>query len=319
MRITLALVLSLLGTVAWTAELTIATFNTEFLTRPKVHAKFGFPLTLVKPADIALWTPAFRDQKFAEGAAEVAKVVASLEADIVVLTEVGDQRDVNELNAAIGQLGVSYPQSFVCSCTDFNTQQRVAVLSKLPLSNMKPSIEGAEGYYEEQDDDDSENQTTLTKGLAVDFQFAGRPVTLYGTHLRSEGSGAEADEQRIAQASILRRYALKHIEAGELFIIAGDLNDGRGQPAIRHVQGYDDIWEDLLQTGDTAFFADEDTWGSRWTYEFEGNRNQIDHILLAPAFLAIMRRSDIATTIPDQPNKTASDHRPIIVKLSTGN
>ena len=319
MRVFLFLYLFLVGTSAWAEELTIATFNTEFLTRPRIHVKFDFPLTLTKPADIALWTPAFRDQKFAEGAAEVAKVVASLQADIVVLTEVGDQRDLAELNAATAALGVSYPHSFVCDCTDFNTMQRVAVLSKLALSNTKSSIEGSEGYYEEEDDDNSENQTTLSKGLSVVFQFAGRPVTLYGTHLRSEGSGAEADAQRIAQASVLRRYALKHIEAGDLFIIAGDLNDGRGQPAIRRVQGYDDIWPDLIQTGDTAFFADESAWGTRWTYEFEGNRNQIDHILLAPAFLELLRKSDIATTIPDQANKAASDHRPVVVKLTAQN
>lgn len=71
------------------------------------------------------------------------------------------------------------------------------------------------------------------------------------------------------------------------------------QCLTRPIQGYDDIWPDLLQTGDTAFF-DRADWGTRWTYTFEGTRNQIDHILLAPAFLDILRRSDIATVIPDQ-------------------
>jgi hypothetical protein len=87
------------GFRAW-EELTIATFNAEFLTRPKVHVKFGFPFDLVEQADVAIWNaPGVRDQKFAEGAAAVAKVVASLKADVVVLTEVGDERDVGSSRA----------------------------------------------------------------------------------------------------------------------------------------------------------------------------------------------------------------------------
>lgn len=315
MRYASALLLAFMATAARADDLTIATFNAEFLTRPTVHVKFGYPLQLRSEADIALWTPSFRDQKFAEAATQVAAVVASLGADIVVMTEVGDQRDVAELNSAIADAGASFPNTVVCRCTDSATQQKVAVLSKMPLTNPQPSIAGTEGYFEEADDDDSQNETRISKGLSVQFQFAGRIVTLYAAHLVSEGNGPEADEQRVAQASILRRYAIKHIEAGELFIVAGDLNDGRGQPAIRRIQGYDDIWPDLLQTGDTAFFEDRATWGTRWTYEFEGSRNQIDHILLGPAFLDILQKSDIATTIPDQINQAASDHRPVIVQL----
>ncbi|PAP95443.1 endonuclease/exonuclease/phosphatase family protein [Mesorhizobium wenxiniae] len=317
MILPLVLFFALITTGVSAAELTIATFNANFLTRPTVHVKFGYPLSMRAEADLALWTPAFRDQKFAEAAEEVAKVVASLDADIVVLTEVGNVTDLAELNGKITALGVTYPHNFVCQCTDSNTQQKVAVLSKLVLSNQQPSIAGVEGYFEEADDNDSENQTGISKGLSVRFEFAGRPVTLYGAHFVSEGNGPEADEQRIAQASILRRYAIDHIEAGELFMVAGDLNDGRGQPAIRRVQGYDDIWPDLLQTGDTAFFANRDDWDTRWTYEYQGTRNQIDHILLGPEFLQVVKRSDIKTVIPDQPNVAASDHRPVVVTLST--
>ncbi len=89
-----------------------------------MHAKFGFDLNLTKPDEIAMWAaPGFRDQKFAEGAAAVAGVVASIDADIIVLTEVGDQRDVEELKSAIAARGVTYPHTAVCACTDTFTQQ----------------------------------------------------------------------------------------------------------------------------------------------------------------------------------------------------
>src|SRR5215210_1609018 len=148
MRFLMAALLFAIPVIASATELTIATFNTEFLTRPKVHVKFGFPFDLEAPSDVATWAaPGFRDQKFAEGAAAVAQVVASINADVIVLTEVGDQRDVQELNAAIAGQGVSYPYAEVCACTDTATQQHVAVLSKIPLTGVLRAIPGREGYF----------------------------------------------------------------------------------------------------------------------------------------------------------------------------
>jgi hypothetical protein len=94
MRQLIALMM-LFPAVAQAGDLTIATFNAEFLTRAKIHAKFGVPLELKDPADIAFWGQASNgDQKFAEGARAVARVVANINADLIVLTEVGDRRDV---------------------------------------------------------------------------------------------------------------------------------------------------------------------------------------------------------------------------------
>jgi endonuclease/exonuclease/phosphatase family metal-dependent hydrolase len=321
MRVLMILAFLLCPAFALAAELTIATFNAEFLTRPKVHVKFGFDMNLTRPEDIAMWAaPGFRDQKFAEGAAAVADVVAGINADIIVLTEVGDQRDIDELNTAIAASGVIYPHTAVCACTDSFTQQKVAVLSKIPLIEVGRFIPGREGYFREADDDDSHDDTGISKGIAVSFQFGGRTFRLYGVHLASEAGPADADEQRIAQASIIRRVTLPAINAGDQFVIvAGDLNDGRGQPALRRIQGYDDIWPDLIQTGDVEFF-DKADYGARWTYEFLGTRNQIDHILLSPSIEGITApntatRRGIRPRVPDQPNALASDHRPFVLTL----
>ncbi len=125
MRYFLAALLLALPTLVHAAEFTVTTFNAEFLTRPKVHIKFGLPFDL-NATDQATWAaPGFRDTKFAEAAAAVAGVVADINADVVVLTEVGDETDVTELNAAIGSLGVSYPHAEVCACTDTATRQNV--------------------------------------------------------------------------------------------------------------------------------------------------------------------------------------------------
>ena len=47
---------------------------------------------------------------------------------------------------------------------------------------------------------------------------------------------------------------------------------------MRRIRGLDDIWPDLIETGNFEYFSDADQ-GSRRTYEFRSERNQIDHIL----------------------------------------
>ena len=83
--------------------------------------------------------------------------------------------------------------------------------------------------------------------------------------LASERGGNEQDQQRIAQASLVRRHSLPAINEGAFVIVAGDLNDGRGEPALRRIRGLDDIWPDLIETGEARYFSEDDV-DTRWTY-----------------------------------------------------
>jgi endonuclease/exonuclease/phosphatase family metal-dependent hydrolase len=316
-RATLTLTL-LVGAVpvgqAAAQSLTIVTFNAEFLTRPRVHIKFGLPFNLANadPAVVAQWNqPGFRDQRFNEAAQAVAQVIASIDADVVAMTEVGNDADVAELVAEIQALGVAYPHTAVCGCTDHTTAQHVAVLSKIPLSNAVPALPGREHYYEELDDPNTEEDTGISKGMRVTFAAEGQDFHLYVLHLASERFGHEQDQQRISQASIVRRHYLPRLQTGAHVIVTGDLNDGRGQPALRRIRGFDDIEGDLIQTGNVEYF-DAGQEGTRWTYAFQGVRNQIDHILLSRSIRESWR---IDTMVPDQTDPLASDHRPLIVTL----
>ncbi len=150
--------------------------------------------------------------------------------------------------------------------------------------------------------------------MAVSFDFGGHTFQLYGLHLASERGGNEQDQQRIAQASIVRRHSLPAIIEGAFVIVAGDLNDGRGEPALRRIRGLDDIWPDLIETGNADYFSDADA-GSRWTYEFRGERNQIDHVLLSDSMKGILKSRGIKPRVPDQDDRLASDHRPFVVTL----
>ncbi len=295
--------------------LTLATFNCEFLTRPKVHVKFGLNFTMSRepPAVRAQWDATFRDDRFTEAAQAVAAVIAAVDADVITLTEVGNQQDVDELVAEISNAGVVYPNVEIGISSDNTTRQNVAILSKFPLSDVITPIPGREFYITEFDDPEAEKDTGISKGMRATVSAHGRDFLVYALHFSSEGGEHNKDAQRIAQASLARRHYLPEVKDGELVIVTGDLNDRRGDPAIRRVRGLDDMHEDLIQTGATKYFEDDEL-DTRWTYEFEGVRNQIDHIL--PSFTVkaeTKTRSGIQTATFEHGNDFASDHRPLIV------
>ena len=295
---------------------TVATFNAEWLTRPQVHRKFDFAKEDREKEDRERWKrPGYRDARFATATRRVARYIAhNVSADVLVVTEVGDKRDVGELRDRLAEEGAGYPYVEVCACTDRRLAQYVAVLSRFRLFDVRPNLPGREGYYKELDDPESEADTGISKGMRVGFEAAGRTFKLYAVHLTSEIGGHGRDTKRIAQASILRRLTLGPLKAGEHVIVAGDLNDRRGDPTLRRARGLDDIWPDLVQTGRAKYFKDD---GERWTYRFKGQREQIDHILLSRSIVqAVFPRKGIRAETGPVPNRNVSDHRPLIVKLT---
>ena len=103
----------------------------------------------------------------------VAPVVASLQADVVVLTEIGPLADVNTLNAALPS---PYPHVAVCQCTDSATEQNVAILSRIPFTAVRPTVPGREHFLAELDDPETEDDTGISKGLSVTLTFSGEQI-----------------------------------------------------------------------------------------------------------------------------------------------
>ncbi|MHC4218280.1 MAG: HAD family acid phosphatase [Planctomycetota bacterium] len=321
----LAVAAGVMGATAVAAgadELVLGTFNCEFLLPAKVHMKYGLPFEL-EPKDEQKWDQSgYRRQQFEKAVAAVSKFLVTLDADILVLTEVGSREEVEPLVARLDQDGKSYPHWDVCDSGDENTGQHVAVLSRRPFTTVRHDgrtfIPGLETYDVELDDVDSERLTGIEKGMHVRFTAGGRPVNLIGLHLKSERGGHEADAKRIAQASIVRRYTLPLLAAGEHVIVAGDLNDHRGQPSMRRIRGRDDIFEDLYQTGSPLFF-EGDRWKAlsyRWTYSYQGVRTQVDHVLLSPSIVDACGIEGVEPLFPLQRDAFVSDHRPVLARIT---
>lgn len=303
-------------------KLTVATFNAEFLYPQKVHVKYGLKFNMGdNPASVQTeWAqPVFREAKFQKALEQVAEVIATIEADVLTLTEVGNEADVQRLVAEVKARGKDYPHMEVCECSD-PTGQHVAVLSKLPLIATSPMLAGREAYQLEEDDPDEQKDTGVSKGMRVTVEKGGVPIDIYVVHLASERGGHEKDMQRVAQASIVRRHAIPALNEGRHVIIAGDMNDLRGSPTLYRLRGLDDIWPDLIQTGHYKFFEQEEE-ASRWTYQFRGEFNQIDHILVSYS-LRKNQTTSIRThviPVPEQVAPRISDHRPFVVSIELPN
>lgn len=289
----------------------MATFNAEFLNRAKVHLKFGLPfdITQASEEEQAYWNDeANRSEKLREASANVAEMIKQMGADLVTLTEVGGAEDLEVLLSELSQIGVSYDYWEVCDCTDPFTGQHVAVFSKYPLKEVWPQLPGRALYLEETDGD-SERETGISKGLKVTVTVNQQEIDVFVLHLKSERGGYTSDAQRLAQANIARRAIIQQLNQGRKVMVTGDLNSQKGTESIYRIRGFDDVYEELIQTGHTQYFESTEV---RWTYNYRGEPEQIDHILISPE---LADRDGIKTQILIS-DETVSDHNPVIVQLT---
>jgi len=76
---------------------------------------------------------------------------------------------------------------------------------------------------------------------------------------------------------------------------------------------------DAICCGDVYRFIkkplDNDELDNRWTYQYQGVRQQIDHILLSYSIKDACKRGGIKARTLDHGNPVASDHKPLVVTL----
>lgn len=306
-----------ISTNLYAQSVRLATFNCEFLLPDKVHMKFGLPFDNKKlPQE---WRDErFRQKKFVEAVDKVAAHLVTLKADVLGLTEVGNQQAVQVLVEALKKKGMDYPYWSVCQSEDTGTGQYVALLSKFPLKNIVPSFPNRGLYFEESDYDQTAS-TGISKGMKATTTVQGKELNVFLFHFKSERGGEDSDQQRLMQAEIARRVTIPYLQRGEHVVVMGDLNSEPRHEVLLTLRGFRDIEEELLQTGDLYYFDNPKV---RWTYNYRGQLEQLDHILLSMSLQALCLENNyrqkqwgIQTTIFPTPNEEISDHNAVVVEL----
>lgn len=238
-------------------------------------------------AEDRLLPPGERDTVLAPAAAEaklaaVARVLARLDADVVILQEVENAAVLEELAARVG-----YAEARLVEAGDPRGID-VAALTRLPVL----------AYVSHAGDRDADGLVWPRDCTELHVDAGGRRLVLLGSHFSSPLSDDGTRRQR--QARRMRAIADALASAGLAVVAGGDLNDEPGSPAL----------DPLL--GDGAWVSVGAGLPDGWTWSGGRARRVIDHLMvaqggpIAPLAVEVLAGADVAG---------ASDHRPVAIDV----
>lgn len=155
----------------------------------------------------------------------------------------------------------------------------VGIYSKFPLGEIRTHMFDKSGNSKIFSRDCPEYEVKLPNG---------ENLYLLCNHLKSKGYDfdGKADERRKNQAKavaeILKRYDLTR----DLVVVAGDLNDTPDSDPLEPLLSVPNLFDVL----ELQFGADL---SKRWTYEFRGDFNQIDFILVSKPLKAAFQKAGV--------------------------
>lgn len=286
-------VLALVGPVFSLAagELSIATYNIENYVATNRMTRMGYR----------------RDYPKSEVAKQALReVIRQLDADVLVLQEMGPPAYLAELQRDLAAQGTPYGHAVLMQGAD--EDRHVAVLSRQPFAKVQPHA-GLVFKYQG-------GMEAVKRGLlevVIDTPLG--PLTLWALHLKSRYTDEETDpesaQRRAGEAMTIREFILKQTAepAETLFMILGDFNDHKRSAAVRY----------LTRRGKLNFarlLPANDEHGEHWTYHYrrEDSYARVDHVLVSPALWHAVEGGE-ARIMNGEAVRLASDHRPLKVTL----
>jgi uncharacterized protein len=156
------------------------------------------------------------------------------------------------------------------------------------------------------------------KPLAGEFTFKGRRLFMIANHFNSKGGDQPlfgrfqppervTETQRNQQAQVVHDFvqALETADPEAAVVVLGDLNDFEFSTAVQTLRA--GVLHDLIETLPQR---------ERYTYDFEGNSQTLDHILLSNALFDAGRFSYDAVHVNSEFADQASDHDPQVVRIT---
>ena len=159
------------------------------------------------------------------------------------------------------------------------------------------------------------------KPLAATYDFNGRRVVIVNNHFNSKGGDQplqgvnqppvlSSETQRRQQATLVNGFvsSIQALDPAARVIVLGDLNDFDFSAPLRILRTGVDGTQDSLRNLGTELIADP---AERYSYVFEGNAQELDHILATPSLLAADARYE-AIHLNAEYASQLSDHEPLL-------
>lgn len=271
--------------------LTIVNWNTHNFFNDKVDDPGG--------ADVIgsnyLLTPAEYQTK----RAQVASVLAGLNADVVALAELENASVLKDLQSDLKAKGANYPYSVLIPTNDI---REIAVLSKIEL-----------GMAKSHQDETFFRWGTFAPGYSytrdcveVPIVFNGRKIVILAVHFRSKFM-PDDPLKRLAEAQHTREIAdaISKAEPETAVLILGDFNDVPGSAPYEAVINGNNNMGVYINASILAEPA-----SSRWTYQYMGSLELIDHQMSSPVFSPMLDVKSVQI-LHTQAVQDASDHAPV--------
>ncbi|MBI3367037.1 MAG: endonuclease/exonuclease/phosphatase family protein, partial [Burkholderiales bacterium] len=178
-------------------------------------------------------------------------------------------------------------------------------------------VEGSLHRLTDTDLSDGDAFLNSRKPLVGTFTFNGEDVTVVGNHFISKGGDdalfgsfqppvLSSEAQRVQQATVVKNFVAGQLSSDPAakIVVLGDLNDFEFAAPLTTLKtsGLADLVETLLP-------ADQ-----RFTYNFQGNAQAIDHILVSAALLSDGAKVDVVH-INSEFQTQVSDHDPLVARL----
>lgn len=236
------------------------------------------------------------------------QIIATIQPDILGVCEIGTADDLADLQERLQQAGVDLPYTEMAHGGD--ETRRLALLSRLPIKahNSQTALTYQIGA-----------QTLPFQRGILDVTIAITPtfdLHLLGVHLKSMRPVLEADEaeMRRNEARLLRLHidSIFTREPGACILAYGDFNEHRNAPAVAEVMGG-------LRSAETAMvdvlLRDEN--GEVWTHFWDAADmySRLDYCFTSRLLRPHIDLRNCYIFNERDVNK-ASDHRPLVIKIS---
>ncbi|MEM0895823.1 MAG: endonuclease/exonuclease/phosphatase family protein [Verrucomicrobiota bacterium] len=244
-----------------------------------------------------------------EARAACVSVLRELKPDILGVCEIGAEEDLVEFRDRLAEEGVDFSDSeFVRSSSD--GVRHLALLSRFPIVNRESKNRLT---YQIGDEPMAFRRGMLDVTIQVESDYR---LRVFGLHLKSKFQAAHDPDEELMRRNeaALARERLENILAAspkENLLVYGDFNDHPLSPVLRELRGKRGEPEYL------SWLNLEAPNGTSWTYHWQANDaySRFDYVLVS-RWLSLEVRRDDSFLYEGTLRPPASDHRPLVVRIS---